>query len=99
MCRYLVLDTNPTARWLGLQDIYGKHHLVRVASGALAVVGDELHGAAPALGMHFLSVGRSGHRLNAQFLFLRVSRQALLDHLHPVLRHGPAAPAEQRLAA
>ncbi|CAD5365942.1 hypothetical protein RA210_U10077 [Rubrivivax sp. A210] len=99
MCHYLVLDIDPTAHWLGLRDGYGKHHLARVANGAMAVVGDELHGAAPALGLNFLSSARSGHRLSAQFAFLRVSRQAMVDHLHPPQRRGPAAAAVEQLIA
>lgn len=92
MCRYLVLAIDPTAHWLGLRDGYDKHHLARVANGAMLVVGDELHGAAPALGLHFLSNARSGQRFSAQFAFLRVSQQVMLEQLHPLQRRGPAAP-------
>ena len=98
MCRYLVLDIDPTAHWLALRDGYDKHHLARVANGTVVVVGDELHGAAPALGLHFLSNARSGQRLNVQFAQLRVGRQALLDHLHPLQRRRPVALVEHLIA-
>lgn len=101
MCRYIVLDIDPMSRRLGLQDGYGKHHLARITGGAVAVIGDELHGAQPALGLHFLILGRSGHRLNTHFEALRVSRQTIIDSLHPmhVHGHGLTAPALRLIAA
>lgn len=92
MCCYLVLEIDPMARWLRLQDGYGRHHIARVATTAPAIAaGDELHGAQPALGPHFLSGARSGYRLRVHFEFIRVSRQEIAERLNPTYQHDPAA--------
>ncbi len=87
MCLFTVIDTGLAGRWLGLRDAYGKYHLARITAGAMVAAGDELHGAHPALGRHFLVAAVSGHRLSASFEFVRVSRQEMVDHLHPAHAH------------
>lgn len=77
MSRFTVLQTCTESRRLGLVDGYGKYHVACVTDGAMAVVGDKLHGSNPALGLHFLVTAQSGHTLSANFESVRVSRDAM----------------------
>lgn len=63
------------------RDARGKYHLARITAGAAVAAGDELHGAHPAIGRHFLVAAVSGRRRGGSFGLLRVSDKELTDHL------------------
>ena len=94
MCRFIVVDADPTGRWLVLFDGYEQCHLVRVSGPTVAAIGHELHGPRAAMGLHFLVLGHTGQRLDGHFEALGVNRQAVHDELHPPpAPHKPVAPA------
>ena len=84
---FVVLGSHTNGQLLGLLDDYGRCHLVHIAAGAGlgAEVGSRLHGPRAAVGRHFLVSVQTGARLRADFELVGVSRQAVLDRLHPDL--------------